>query len=106
MWRYKGLRGLQCHLREPLTESAPDRGAGGAGRRYDPEGEEAERLKGQLGVPVLRHCEKKPAGYAANSPPSLHSPPSLPHAGWQVVGGSNASQGRFGSGRSKNQLNG
>ena len=30
--------------------------------QFDPEGEEAEALEKALGVPVLRHKEKKPAG--------------------------------------------
>lgn len=30
--------------------------------QYDPEGVEAEQLESDLGIPVLRHREKKPAG--------------------------------------------
>ncbi|PSC70629.1 HAD-superfamily [Micractinium conductrix] len=31
-------------------------------QQYDPEGKEAEHLEAALGIPVLRHREKKPAG--------------------------------------------
>ena len=32
--------------------------------QYDPEGHEADRMEAQLGIKVLRHAEKKPAGAA------------------------------------------
>ncbi|KXZ50576.1 hypothetical protein GPECTOR_16g751 [Gonium pectorale] len=34
-------------------------------KQYDPDGKEAEQLEAALGIPVLRHTEKKPSGGSA-----------------------------------------